>query len=81
MLCVGCTSAPPAPPPVTVYSSCPQVNLCPMPASAPQTNGDLSADIRRLENALEQCALQVETVKHCQDEINAKTQNAAHRAD
>ncbi|WP_244173048.1 Rz1-like lysis system protein LysC [Kosakonia pseudosacchari] len=80
-LCVGCTSAPPALPPVTVYNSCPLVSLCPMPGSTPQTNGDLSADIRRLELALEQCALQVETLKHCQDEINAKTQYATHRAD
>ncbi len=64
MLCAGCTSAPPAPLPVTVYNRCPQVSLCPMPASNPQTNGDLSADIRR-QSALEQCALQVETVKHC----------------
>ncbi|UXY12118.1 Rz1-like lysis system protein LysC [Kosakonia sp. ML.JS2a] len=81
MLCAGCTSAPPAPLPVTVYNRCPQVSLCPMPASNPQTNGDLSADIRRLERALEQCALQVETVKHCQDEINAKTQYAAQSPD
>ncbi|WP_233426510.1 Rz1-like lysis system protein LysC, partial [Enterobacter asburiae] len=25
MLCVGCTPAPPAPPPVIVYSACPKV--------------------------------------------------------
>ncbi|WP_313627411.1 Rz1-like lysis system protein LysC [Kosakonia sp.] len=81
MLCAGCTSAPPALPPVTVYNSCPLVSLCPMPGGNPQTNGDLSADIRRLELALAQCALQVETLKHCQDEINAKTQYATHRAD
>lgn len=81
MLCAGCTSAPPAPPPLIVYNSCPQVSLCPMPASTPQTNGDLSADIRQLEHALVQCALQVETLKHCQDEINAKTQLSAQRPD
>jgi len=52
-----------------------------MPASAPQTNGDLSADIRQLEHALVQCALQVETLKNCQDEINAKTQLSAQRPD
>lgn len=52
-----------------------------MPASAPQTNGDLSADIRQLEHALVQCALQVETLKLCQDEINAKTQLSAQRPD
>ncbi|WP_244156855.1 Rz1-like lysis system protein LysC [Kosakonia radicincitans] len=81
MLCAGCTSAPPAPLPVTVYNRCPQVSLCPMPGSDPQTNGDLSADIRQLERALESCALQVETVKHCQDEINAKTRHTAQNPD
>ena len=35
-----------------------------MPGSEPATNGDLSADIRRLEYALIACALQVETIKH-----------------
>lgn len=44
-----------------------------MPGSNPKTNGDLSADIRQLERALIVCALQVETVKHCQDELDAQT--------
>lgn len=56
MLCAGCTSAPPAPTPVIVHNACPKVSLCPMPGSDPQTNGDLSADIRQLENALARCA-------------------------
>ncbi|EON8502210.1 Rz1-like lysis system protein LysC, partial [Escherichia coli] len=46
MLCAGCTSAPPAQTPVIVANACPKVSLCPMPGSDPQTNGDLSADIR-----------------------------------
>jgi hypothetical protein len=49
------------------------VALCPIPASRPRTNGDLSADIRQLEDALANCALQVETIKHCQDELDAQT--------
>ncbi|MEF4860103.1 Rz1-like lysis system protein LysC [Escherichia coli] len=49
MLCAGCTSARPAPTPVIVANACPKVSLCPMPGSDPQTNGDLSADIRQLE--------------------------------
>lgn len=73
MLCAGCTDAPPVSLPVIVYSGCPKVSLCPMPGSDPQTNGDLSADIRQLERALENCALQVETIKQCQDELNVKT--------
>lgn len=44
-----------------------------MPGSDPQTNGDLSADIRHLERALERCALQVKTVKQCQDDLDAET--------
>ncbi|WP_251988439.1 Rz1-like lysis system protein LysC, partial [Escherichia coli] len=39
MLCVGCTSAPPAPAPVIVVNGCPRVSLCPMPGSDPKTNG------------------------------------------
>ncbi|ENT3130253.1 TPA: Rz1-like lysis system protein LysC [Escherichia coli] len=81
MLCVGCTPAPPVPVPVIVVSGCPRVSLCPMPGSDPKTNGDLSADIRRLEGALTACALQVKTVKHCQDELDAEAQKPAQSAD
>ena len=77
MLCAGCTSAPPAPTPVIVANACPKVSPCPMPGSDPLTNGDLSADIRQLENALKSCAIQVDTVKQCQDEIDAKAQQSA----
>ncbi|RCW99886.1 hypothetical protein DFO56_107224 [Kosakonia sp. AG348] len=52
-----------------------------MPGSDPRTNGDLSADIRNLERALENCALQVETVKQCQDDIDAQTRQSAKSPD
>ncbi|EOC1312496.1 holin [Cronobacter turicensis] len=77
MLCAGCTPAPPAPQPVIVYNACPKVSLCPMPGSDPKTNGDLSADIRQLEQALESCALKVETVKTCQDNLDEKAGQSA----
>ncbi|WP_368540834.1 Rz1-like lysis system protein LysC [Enterobacter soli] len=77
MLSAGCTSAPPAPPQHIVYNACPRVSSCPMPASNPTTNGDLSADIRRLEYALTACALQIETLKDCQEKIDAQTQEPA----
>ena len=78
MLCAGCTSASPVPmPPVIVYNACPKVSPCPMPGRDPLTNGDLSADIRQLESALKSCAIQVDTVKQCQDEIDAKAQKSA----
>ncbi|WP_230847426.1 Rz1-like lysis system protein LysC [Pluralibacter gergoviae] len=73
MLCAGCTSAPPAPPPVAVYNRCPPVTLCPMPASSPTTNGDLSADIRQLEQALARCAIHIEMIKHCQEQNHDET--------
>lgn len=48
-----------------------------MPESDPTTNGDLSADIRQLESALERCALQVRTVKNCQDKIDVQAEESA----
>ncbi|MGS9159791.1 Rz1-like lysis system protein LysC, partial [Salmonella enterica subsp. enterica serovar Infantis] len=49
--------------------------------SDPETYGDLSADIRQLENALARCASQVKMFKHCQDEIDAQTRQPAQGAD
>ncbi|HEX4500237.1 MAG TPA: Rz1-like lysis system protein LysC [Scandinavium sp.] len=77
MLCAACTDAPPVHQPVVVLNACPRVSLCPMPGSNPLTNGDLSADIRQLETALESCALQVETIKECQDKTDAQTDESA----
>ena len=73
MLCAGCTPAP-----VIVYSA---LSYCPMPTSDPATNDDLSADIRRLEHALAACALQVETVKDCQDILDEESTQPARSAD
>ena len=52
-----------------------------MPGSDPETNGDLSADIRQLENALARCASQGKMIKNCQDENDAQTQQPAQGAD
>lgn len=51
-----------------------------MPGSEPETNGDLSADIRRLEHALAACALKVETIKDCQDKTDAENEEPAQGA-
>ena len=51
-----------------------------MPGSKPETNGDLSADIRRLEHALADCALKVETIKDCQDKTDAENEEPAQGA-
>lgn len=48
-----------------------------MPESAPANNGDLSADIRRLEHALAACALQIEIVKDCQDKLDEESNQPA----
>lgn len=77
MLCVGCTPERAAPPPLIVYNACPKVSLCPMPGSEPANNGDLSADIRRLELALTACAIKVETIKECQDKIDEESTQPA----
>ncbi|MDR3434031.1 MAG: Rz1-like lysis system protein LysC [Rouxiella aceris] len=69
----GCTTAPSSPPPTVIYAGCPRVSSCPIPASQPKTNGDLSDDIRQLEGALVSCALQVETVKQCQETHDVET--------
>lgn len=50
-----------------------------MPGSDPHTNGDLSADIRQLESALEYCALQVSAVKNCQDKIDVQAKESQSR--
>lgn len=48
-----------------------------MPGSDPATNGDLSADIRRLELALTACAIKVETIIDCQDKIDEESMQPA----
>ncbi|MCK8560933.1 Rz1-like lysis system protein LysC [Yersinia ruckeri] len=77
----GCTSAPRSPAPTIIYVGCPTVSSCPLPASIPAVNGDLSGDIRQLENALVACGLQVEAIKHCQEQNHAKTQITPRRTD
>lgn len=72
----GCTSAPASPVPPIIYVGCPTVNPCQIPASRPKNNGDLSADIRQLENALAVCAVQVDTLKNCQEQHHVKTATA-----
>ncbi|HEY3982530.1 MAG TPA: Rz1-like lysis system protein LysC [Cedecea sp.] len=72
MMLSGCTSAPPLTPPPIIYNGCPKVALCRLPASQLHINGDLLADNRQLESAWVSCAAQVETVKNCQDNLDAQ---------
>ncbi|WP_413728700.1 Rz1-like lysis system protein LysC [Sodalis sp. RH19] len=73
MLSAGCTPAPPLPAPTIISAGCPKVTSCPIPGSQPQTHGDLSADIRRLEAALLGCGLQVEAIRLYQEQQDAET--------
>ncbi|WP_259231100.1 Rz1-like lysis system protein LysC [Rahnella sp. BIGb0603] len=77
----GCTNVPHLPAPQIIYVGCPAVASCPIPASEPVTNGDLSSDVRNLEAALTACGLQVEAVKQCQEEHRVKTRTAAKSPD
>lgn len=56
-----------------ISAGCPKVTHCPVPVSLPVVNGDLSADIRQLEAALVACGLQIDAVKQCQEQQDAKT--------
>ncbi|GKX48545.1 hypothetical protein Pcaca03_34320 [Pectobacterium carotovorum subsp. carotovorum] len=62
-----------------IYVGCPKVTSCLIPGSSPETNGDLSADNRQLEGALVSCALQVKTIKHCQEQYDVEIQQPAQR--
>ena len=77
----GCTPVPPLPAPQIIYVGCPAVSACPIPASHPVTNQDLSADILQLESALMDCGLQIEAIKKCQEAQHAKTDSVATTAD
>ncbi|WP_419236069.1 Rz1-like lysis system protein LysC [Serratia fonticola] len=81
MMLSGCTTAPDLPPLTIIYAGCPRVSSCPIPESQPITNGALSEDVRQLERALVSCAQQVETVKHCQEELDAQAEKPAQSAE
>ncbi|MFK8257781.1 Rz1-like lysis system protein LysC [Erwinia sp. AnSW2-5] len=72
----GCSSIPPSPPPTIIWRGCPIVSSCSIPASQPETQGDLLYTIRQLEQALLTCGLQVETLKQCQEQHDVKAQPA-----
>ncbi|WP_231576079.1 Rz1-like lysis system protein LysC [Rahnella sp. WP5] len=75
----GCTPALRSINPAIIYVGCPKVSSCPIPASSPKTNGDLSEDNRQLESALVNCALQVETVKQCQESHDVEARQPEKR--
>ncbi|WP_230320701.1 Rz1-like lysis system protein LysC [Erwinia sorbitola] len=64
----ACSSTRPSPPPEIIWSGCPAVSSCSIPANQAQTQGDLLTVIHQLEQALLTCGLQVETIKQCQQQ-------------
>ncbi|EPB7321262.1 Rz1-like lysis system protein LysC [Yersinia enterocolitica] len=73
----ACTRAPDSIIPPITCAGCPRVVSCRIPASQPKTNGDLSEDNRQLERALVSCALQIETMKQCQESHDVKAEKPA----
>ncbi|WP_230676809.1 Rz1-like lysis system protein LysC [Yersinia alsatica] len=73
----GCTAVPDSIIPPIIYAGCPKIVSCPIPPSQPKTNGDLSEDNFQLERALVSCALQIETVKQCQESQDVKAEKPA----
>ncbi|UZX96570.1 Rz1-like lysis system protein LysC [Yersinia ruckeri] len=73
----GCTRALDSTIQPIIYVGCPKVTSCPIPSSQPKTNGDLSEDNRQLERALVSCALQIETLKQCQESPDVKAEKPA----
>ncbi|WP_458379208.1 Rz1-like lysis system protein LysC [Pseudomonas chlororaphis] len=55
-------SAPPSPAPTLIISGCPAVVPCLLPATNPNSNGDLLTDLYRAEAAWAECAGQVDMV-------------------
>ncbi|WP_244182897.1 Rz1-like lysis system protein LysC [Pantoea wallisii] len=77
----GCTPVPLSPAPQIIWSGCPRVTSCPIPANRLQTAGDLAADNRQLEAALVACGLQIDMIKQCQEQHDAETATPATSAD
>ena len=75
----GCIPAPTSPP-RRLFTLAVRRSAVALPGSNPKTNGDLSAYIFNLERALASCALQVETVKKCQEELDVKAEKSAPSA-
>ncbi|WP_145588372.1 Rz1-like lysis system protein LysC [Yersinia aldovae] len=64
----GCGSAPLSPAATPLLLGCPMLTPCQLPASNPQSNGQLNDDVDLLERAWAQCAAQVDMTINCQRE-------------
>ncbi|WP_107334205.1 MULTISPECIES: Rz1-like lysis system protein LysC [unclassified Halomonas] len=68
MLLSACATAPPPPVPVITINQCAAPSPCSLPASNPQTNGELHLQLERTEAAWAQCAAEVDAIILCHNE-------------
>ena len=61
-LLVGCANVQPSPAPLLIETGCPAVVPCVLPATSPNTNGELLTDTERAELAWAECAAQVDMI-------------------
>ncbi|WP_346659499.1 Rz1-like lysis system protein LysC [Pseudomonas sp. RIT-PI-AD] len=62
LLLASCAAVPPSSGPTLIVSGCPVVTRCSLSPTDPATNGDLSADVGRIEGDWAACAAQVDMV-------------------
>ncbi|WP_420706095.1 Rz1-like lysis system protein LysC [Halomonas sp. G11] len=72
MLLSACASAPPSPAPVLTINQCAIPSPCSLPASNPQTNGELHLQLERTETAWAQCAAEVDAIIACHEDADEK---------
>lgn len=68
MLLAGCAAAPPSPAPTLITNHCATPSPCTLPASNPETNGELDLQLERTEAAWAQCAAEVDAIILCHSE-------------
>ncbi|WP_425339463.1 Rz1-like lysis system protein LysC [Methylotenera oryzisoli] len=73
ILLSACGSTPPLPEVRIIEIGCPSVTRCQLPASNPQTNGDLRRNVEAAEAAWHDCASQVDAVYECQQKQSNRT--------
>ena len=65
LLLAGCAAALPSPAPMLIINQCATPSPCTLPASYPQTNGELHLQLERTETACAQCAAEVDAIINC----------------
>ncbi|MCA8165171.1 Rz1-like lysis system protein LysC [Burkholderia cepacia] len=77
----ACTAAPPSSAPTITLNACATVTRCTLPATDPQTNGDLSDALTVARAAWARCAAEVDMIAACQARNQTNPQPQASRHD